>query len=201
VSSILYISLAQAQPWFLLCLSRSDHEKLRSMIPTDYCVGSPLIRQDSWRSVMHLDIKPDNIFLLKKINHPREVPKLVLGDFGLAALSNQTARRVGPSYWQGPEWPRASRKTDIWALGAIIHWLCHGRGPIDPRPEYASTPKDEWAEDPDVKNPQPLPEEYSEPLNRVMMACFRRDPRRRIDSSDLLPLVEEGREIFHYQYS
>lgn len=146
---------------------------------------------------MHTDIKPDNIFFLKKVNFPNEVPRLVLGDFGLATLSKEFHRKLSPAYWNGPEWPLTTPASDIWGVGAIIHKMCHFKAPVDPKP--AHIPTRQWDENPNAKNPLPLPERYSEPLNRLMMTCLRRDPYSRISSLELLEYAERGRDTYCHQ--
>lgn len=73
--------------------------------------------------VLHRDLKPDNIFLDR--NHQPFV-----GDFGLSCREDErgtygpyalcgTRSYLAPELWQ--EFPKATRATDIWALGILLH--------------------------------------------------------------------------------
>ena len=76
---------------------------------------------------MHLDLKPKNIFV--KANGT-----LKLGDFGISKVflaqdkDKTNANSIaGTLYYMSPEQVQGdylSGKSDIWALGCIIHQLC-----------------------------------------------------------------------------
>ena len=79
------------------------------------------------RDVVHLDLKPQNVFV--KANGT-----LKLGDFGICKVflqsdSNKTQKNAGAGtlIYMSPEQVKGdflSTKSDIWALGCIIHQLC-----------------------------------------------------------------------------
>lgn len=79
------------------------------------------------RGVVHRDLKPANIFLDRTGN-------LVLGDFGLAAFTEElegppmdfvgTAEYIAREIWQGENYSCAS---DVWAYGAVLFELAVGR--------------------------------------------------------------------------
>ena len=86
--------------------------------------------------VLHLDLKPDNIFLKN--------PNLIkLGDFGACMdielekkyFLEESGRREKTSKYMAPELfknpPQASAKCDIWSLGCIIYELITLKGPFE----------------------------------------------------------------------
>lgn len=144
------------------------------------------------RRVFHRDIKPDNIFLEKKYRHAAPWPNLKLGDFGVAVLREHSS--ADHEYrWQGPEMPIYTTASDIWGLGAIIHWLAHGRPPIAPRPTDFRGTREEWESQPRARNPIPLPNTYSSDLNRYMMSCLKWQPGERISSQVLVHHLRRDR--------
>ena len=135
--------------------------------------------------VVHRDMKPDNVFLERTYEPGRGYPDVQLGDFGLATIHPVTAR-AGAALWLAPE-PESTAKGDVWGLGAIIHALAHGVGPVVPLPAYASTRAQlQWMIDPDARRPRDLPAGYSDRLNRNMMNCLDRDPDDRVSSRKLV---------------
>ena len=76
------------------------------------------------KKVLHRDIKPANVFLDSN-------RRVCLGDFGLAReLLHETSfakTQVGTPYYMSPEQlshQRYNEKSDIWALGCMIHEMC-----------------------------------------------------------------------------
>ena len=139
-----------------------------------------------WRRVVHRDIKPENIFLRHKLTSSNPDPELVLGDFGLATLNQETADGCGTHEWCGPEFPVMAKENDVWALGGIIHALAHGRGPVPNTPRDWPLSGREWRTYPGARQPKNLPQTYSSALNRNMMDCLEMDPRYRITSLQLV---------------
>ncbi len=87
------------------------------------------------QGVVHRDVKPDNIMVLERPGDPDFVKVL---DFGIAKVSdertsgNQTAvgAIIGTPQYMAPEQcvgQPADARTDIYALGLILHELCTGR--------------------------------------------------------------------------
>ncbi|KAL8954367.1 MAG: hypothetical protein Q9183_007164 [Haloplaca sp. 2 TL-2023] len=97
--------------------------------------------------ITHRDIKPENIFLRRPVEGSC-MPDVALADWGLAThLSGNTNQdyAVGTPSFQGPEVPRQTREGDLWALGAVVHCLCHGWPPIASRP--AGVSEEAWLGD------------------------------------------------------
>ena len=142
----------------------------------------PNTRPKGWCRVIHRDIKPDNVFLRHKLTNSNPVPEIVLGDFGLATLVADSYG-AGTDEWLPPEMPRCSRQADVWGVGAIIHPLAHGIGPVGWTPR--GWDREEWVKNPEARKPKPLPSYYSSELNENVMDCLVKDPKKRVDSVDL----------------
>jgi serine/threonine protein kinase len=99
--------------------------------PCERCRRGPMI---------HVDIKPENIFLTwpDKKNH-NVYPTVQLGDFGLALVLTKGNTQMKLNEFTGtvpfaaPEQIKQfiySKKTDIWGIGAVLHSMIHGIPPI-----------------------------------------------------------------------
>ena len=144
---------------------------------------------------MHRDVKPENILLYRKYSIGNvQPPILTLADFECATTDLHTSKYVGSLLWPGPELPLVTPATDIWALSAIIHWLCHGRAPILPTP--AGHDPEKWLENPKARYPNSLPKSYSKDLDWCMKECLLWDPEQRVTSRELVDLVAEGRRRY-----
>jgi len=87
-------------------------------------------------SVIHRDVKPENIFI-ETIRDGTERVKLL--DFGIAKEQNKPSATmgevsIGTPYYMSPEQARATAsityRTDIWSVGVILYWLIAGRPPF-----------------------------------------------------------------------
>jgi eukaryotic-like serine/threonine-protein kinase len=88
--------------------------------------------------VVHRDLKPDNVFLVRDIEH--EVVKVL--DFGVAKVSTQDTPQLtqsgavlGTPHYMSPEQARGRRevdhRTDLWALAIIAYECVTGRRPFE----------------------------------------------------------------------
>ncbi len=149
-------------------------------------------RPEKWQKIIHRDIKPSNVFLRLPLNYPVEglYPSLVLADFGMASVRNSSDRIIGTPEYQPPENPQASRKADIWAIGAIVHFLIHDLAPpIAPKPDFYDDSLQDWCCEPMARQPSPIDDNYSRGLAICVSEALRYDPSDRWNSVDLLDTI------------
>ncbi|KAL9059603.1 MAG: hypothetical protein Q9162_001108 [Coniocarpon cinnabarinum] len=132
-----------------------------------------------WTSVLHSDIKPENVLLRSDARGAGYAPTVLLADFdtaiferagAVAPLSTPAASAYGALNVPGssrshaaaatraqevvggtlqyapPEWPAASRKGDVWGVGATLYFLATGctprrappKGEVGPLPNPAA---------------------------------------------------------------
>jgi serine/threonine-protein kinase len=151
---------------------------------------------------IHRDLKPENIFLVERAGEPDFVKLL---DFGLAktvnverdllganpSLATLDGTFLGTPAYVSPE--QASGKavdhrTDIYALGVILHELVAGRLPFDGQSVGDFIIKHLTAE------PPPLPDEIlatklGRTLDAVIRRCLEKDPAARFPSAGQLAEV------------
>jgi len=89
--------------------------------------------------IAHRDLKPENVFITEDDGVP--FPKLI--DFGIAKLlgetpasshKTRTGAPIGTPYFMSPEQCRGrnvDHRTDVYALGILIHLLLTGKRPFD----------------------------------------------------------------------
>lgn len=154
--------------------------------------GLDHIHNSASRTVIHRDIKPDNILLMENLHSSAPWPNVKIGDFGVATLEKNSQIRCISS-WQGPEMPLCSKAGDIWGLGAIIHWLAHGYPPVKPRPASFKGTQSEWTRRPESKQPTILPKSFSTKLNNHMMTCLRWYRSDRVSSHQLVTNLKRDR--------
>ncbi|MCJ1397942.1 hypothetical protein MMC11_001138 [Xylographa trunciseda] len=149
--------------------------------------GQTDIPKHNWSPIIHLDIKPENIFLQWRpgCDTTRDYPDLKIGDFGLSVVVNELRDEppyvfhAGTHAWKPPEQPLVTMKTDVWSLGAVIHHLCHGREPIE-------VPPSNWRSNPTSKREiMPIARIYSRALQYWFYRALEIDRVKRIDSAVL----------------
>ena len=159
--------------------------------------GQTEIPKNEWSSVIHADIKLDNLFLKWRAgaNYNEDYPDIKIGDFGLSIITKERTDeapyiyRAGTAIYQPPERPQVTFKADVWALGAVIHCLCHGKPPLESLPskyEYNSYNCRYWSSMPWCKRvARPVTDQYSGKLQYLLNRTLEHDLLERIESDIL----------------
>lgn len=140
------------------------------------------------RSVVHRDIKPDNIFLL-----PGDTVKLV--DFGLARVqATTTITRSGavmgsPGYIapEVVEGRPADARTDVFSFGVVLYEMLTGDRPFGPRTVFESFIHVIYrimSEDP--APPSSINDAVSPELDEIVARCLAKDPDMRFQDAAAL---------------
>jgi len=142
------------------------------------------------KGVVHRDLKPENVFLAR--TEGGVVPKLL--DFGISHVKVEGAARMtatgvalGTPAYMSPEQIKGVRdvdvRTDIWALGVLIHEVLSGELPFK-----AETVADLFVQ---VATADPTPLAVAAPhapsaLARIVAKCLRRAPAQRYPDAGTL---------------
>jgi serine/threonine protein kinase len=192
----------------------------------DYDADVPF---DRGYSTVHRDIKPENILLKTDPKAPFSI-LVKLGDFGLAYRHDLTDNGDNPAYaggtydWQPAESLQPPHTTgprqDMWAVGAVIHYLALGEPRIDGTNAdktmekrslrwYRSIPRRAIRINgrPDLRRGlgnhrcyiadghEPWSVKYSVKLNRWMMRLLQADPGRRATAVEVVEGMPDDFEI------
>jgi serine/threonine protein kinase len=123
---------------------------------------------EDWKPVIHRDIRTQNKFIsaLLKSNDWKTM-RIKLGDFGVASEPGSKPEAMSDyvtTLYRAPEveWkePKLTDKSDVWAVGAIIHELAHGVGTTcNPKTleerwkeKYRKLPDLDWADEKGKRN-------------------------------------------------
>lgn len=130
----------------------SLRERLFENVPLDVADAMTIVNQAArglvhahGQGIVHRDMKPENILMFRRDGMgPTGTEKLgdwlfKISDFGIAkyiGLQNKTMTSIGSPAYMAPEqfYDEYDLKTDIYALGAILFELLHGRVPFDGSP-------------------------------------------------------------------
>jgi serine/threonine protein kinase len=113
---------------------RLDEHQLPPRIACDVLDQiSSAVRYAHGRGVVHCDLKPDNVFLVRVAGENRRVNLAKLLDFGLSFRKDlQNSGHGGTPPYVAPERLRGAEPTprcDVYALGVILYELITGRRP------------------------------------------------------------------------
>ncbi|KAI9781732.1 MAG: hypothetical protein M1839_005725 [Geoglossum umbratile] len=159
--------------------------------------SSPSTAQN-WPTVLHRDIKPNNIFLKSRATNANIIyPHIVLGDFGLSTRLGMhdfpdAGAIIGTARWQPPQIPHHSCRGEVWSVGAVIHSMCHlDEGPVSQQPPHGIEER-VWSELPIARRPRGLDHTlYSRELGSVMSKCLRYVKEDRPMAGELALLVQQ----------
>ncbi|KAJ2770835.1 Protein kinase of the Mitotic Exit Network, partial [Coemansia nantahalensis] len=126
-------------------------------------------------AILHRDIKPGNILLLKE-------GVVKLADFGVARIQNGLNTVVGSPYWIAPEVLLLNGSTaasDIWSLGCTIVQLVSGKAPYQELPPMTAMFRIGQDEHP------PFPANISAQLRDFLSRCLVHVPSARATAEEL----------------
>lgn len=142
-----------------------------------------------WLSVVHRDIKPDNVFLQSPPGGAEAAgryPVVKLGDFGAAVGAENPefyAREAvrGTLGWEPPEFPNFGQRSDVWGIGAVVQRLCRlGMDVVDPRAGVGRR--------------------YGEDLDECVRACLAEEKASRPYAREVALMVEELGVGWRYEF-
>ena len=144
-----------------------------AMMVINICEG---LKYAHARSIIHLDLKPQNILL------DNGVPKIT--DWGLSRLISGASHSVSPLFtvfYAAPEQINgdiSDQRTDIWQIGVILYELVTGRLPFtgDSMVEIGMGIATKVPERPGAVNPD------AQPLDGIILKCLEKDSARRYQS-------------------
>ncbi|KAJ2158146.1 Protein kinase of the Mitotic Exit Network [Coemansia sp. RSA 552] len=126
-------------------------------------------------AILHRDIKPGNILLLKE-------GVVKLADFGVARIQNGLNTVVGSPYWIAPEvllLKGSTAASDIWSLGCTIVQLVSGKAPYQDLPPMTAMFRIGQDEHP------PFPANISALLRDFLSRCLVHVPSARATAEEL----------------
>ncbi len=140
--------------------------------------------------IVHRDIKPANLFATR-LGDQFDVLKIL--DFGIARLVADATRtqsvRGTPAYMAPECWidGEADARSDIYALGATLHYLLSGRAPFDniDAAELVRAHMLKPADPPSKLRGEPLPKS----LDGLVLRCLAKSPDHRFHSAEELELA------------
>ncbi|KAI9790988.1 MAG: hypothetical protein M1816_004555 [Peltula sp. TS41687] len=144
----------------------------------------PQPKARGWRTVLHRDLKPGNIFL---VSSKQLYPRVVIGDFGMSIREDDpeySKRQHGGAFIiRSPE-PRCGPKADMWALGVVMQMLCQlDYGPLIEPPRGVNI--EHWIQTSEAWNRKGSGEAFSVALEIAVESCQRFSPDDRLSSIDL----------------
>ena len=146
------------------------------------------------RSIVHLDVKPANLTM----GDPPRLLDLSIARFTPGAVP--LGGEVGTSAYMSPEQCRVEPVTiaaDIWGLGATLYEGLTGMQPFTSGREASEVLADRYPQL--VEDPEPLRHQYPQlpaTLDRVILACLRKDPATRPTAREVAVALEGVLENF-----
>lgn len=156
------------------------------------------IAQAHRQGIVHRDLKPSNLFVTERSDGSALIKVL---DFGISKSLNEsrvqgdltTTRTVlGSPFYMSPEQVRDAKnvdhRTDVWALGAILHELLSGRPPFEADTLPGACAAIVADNPPALRS---LRADVPEAIEAVVLRCLQKEPSRRFSRvEDLLLALE-----------
>jgi serine/threonine-protein kinase len=173
--------------------SLSDEIKLLGKLPTERAISIAMqvaraLRAAHGLGVVHRDLKPGNVFLVRRGDEEDLVKVL---DFGLVkqtSLEDQThaGRIMGSPRYMAPEQAQGrpvDARADIYSLGAVLYAMLTGRPPFQKATELATIMAQINEQPPRIASVAPdavLPRG----LEALIMKCLAKTPEQRFGSME-----------------
>jgi len=161
--------------------------------------GVVLAGETTPRTLVHRDLKPDNIFLVPTVLG--ELVKIL--DFGIVKVESDrmtmtgqfigTSRYAAPEQWQGEQ--SLDQRADIYSLGVIFYEMLSGADPFGLG--KGATTLAQWYTGHVLSAPKPLMgqpdmEHIPAPLAETIMRCLAKNPEDRFANVDQLKAALEN---------
>lgn len=176
-----YIKMELLTP-LMKALDQVSEEEQIIRLGKELCGALSLCRS---RSIIHRDIKPQNIFLSRDGDFK-------LGDFGIAKTVEKTAggTKIGTYSYMAPEVYNNQpygHEADIYSLGLVLYWLLNDRRlPFFPAPP--AVPKASDMDQARLRrfrgDPLPPPAHGSDELKKIVLKACAFDPKDRYGSAE-----------------
>ncbi|MEV6636368.1 protein kinase [Actinoplanes sp. NPDC051470] len=178
------------RPWIVMELidgrSLADLIRETGVVPAQRAAEIGLRVLDALRAahrqgVLHRDVKPANILL--------DTDRVVLTDFGIAALDDATAitvtgQMIGSPAFMPPERINgrpATAAADLWSLGVTLYLTMTGRSPFHREDTQTTIAA--------ILSSRPEPPAHGGQLWPVIKGLLEKDPERRLTSDQARPLL------------
>lgn len=177
----------------------AKHVRSRDPLPIQTAVDMILqacsgVAEAHARGIIHRDLKPHNLFLAERLKGPPIVKVL---DFGISktedpddpALTTTGSSMGSPQYMSIEQFRNArtvDRRTDIWALGMILHFLLTGRT------AYEADNVASYLFRLSMEPPTPVREHRADvpvEIESLILRCLEKDPNSRFDHLGEFALV------------
>ena len=136
--------------------------------------------------ILHRDLKPLNIFLIKNKNS--DDINIKIGDFGVAKIldeNNFANTLIGTPYYMSPELCEElpyNEKSDVWALGCILYELCTYKHPFNAKCQASLIMKI-------IKDkPKQIHKYYSDDLQKLINLILDKNYQTRPSCDEILKL-------------
>ncbi len=175
----------------------ADEMKRHGKLPPERAIGIArqvcrALREAHALGVVHRDMKPGNVFLVK---HEDEGDFAKVLDFGLVKETHpvegndqhtQIGQIMGSPRYMAPEQIQGKpvdSRTDIYSLGAMLYAMLAGRPPFDKTNEMSTMMA--HVSEPVTPLSVVIPEVMIHPeLDIIVMRCLEKDPARRFSSME-----------------